>query len=96
LAIYLIRQKIMNFLQPKQPYTTENSDRIIQWAIVASPSIYPAFRAVTLIVPEVPEFRSSVTCPAEFVTPSVLMPPPETLIVAPLNADPPLVTVKVT
>jgi hypothetical protein len=75
---------------------TISSTNEIQWAIVASPSTYPAFRAVTLIVPEVPALRSSVACPAEFVTPSVLMPPPETLIVAPPNAEPPLVTVKVT
>ena len=67
-----------------------------QWAIVVSPSTYPAFLAVTLIVPDVPALRSSIACPAEFVTPSVLMPPPETLTVAPPSAEPALVTEKVT
>jgi hypothetical protein len=66
-----------------------------QWAMVVSPSTYPVFRVVTLIVPGAAALSASVTWPAEFVNPSVLILPPETATVAPLTAEPPLVTVKV-
>ncbi len=58
--------------------------------------MYPVLRAVTVMVPEAAALSCNVASPCEFVIASAVMPPPDTLTVAPLTAEPLVVTEKVT